>query len=340
MMVEMANWHAKEGNEVTVLTWDDRKRADHFEPDRLVNRIRLVFPPASSKLSVVFQSLKRIYRFRFYCQRTKPDVVISFVDVTNMLASISLIGTGINLIVSERTDPESNNIISPFWKLLRRLLYKLPFKIVAQTERAAKFLEVECGRHVDVIGNPIQLVETKDVPEEEFILNVGRMDFNKGQEILIRAFSLVLANNPTLNLIILGDGSIRGHLLSLIEELGLNDKVILPGKVNNVEDWMRKALCVAQSSRIEGFPNVLLEAMALGRPVISTDCPSGPAELIKDGINGILVPVDDVHALANAINTILSDNVYRQKLGSEARKVGDIYNINTIMLKWNNLIMS
>lgn len=145
------------------------------------------------------------------------------------------------------------------------------------------------------------------------ILGVGRLDAQKSFHVLISAFADVLKHTPA-KLVILGEGHERPRLERLTASLGIQDSVSLPGFVENPHPWMRQAAVFCLSSAYEGFGYVLVEAMACGCPVISTDCPSGPDEIIHPGENGMLVPVDNVVALADAIRRILVDDRLRNKL--------------------------
>jgi glycosyltransferase involved in cell wall biosynthesis len=141
-------------------------------------------------------------------------------------------------------------------------------------------------------------------------LAVGRFTEQKAFDVLIRAFALV-SKNHRVRLIILGEGEERPDLEALIREYALEEEISMPGFVTNPYSYMAHAAAFVLSSRWEGLPTVLVEAMALGVPIISTDCPSGPREILLDGKYGKLVPVDDPFALADAIATSLADNVLR-----------------------------
>ena len=139
---------------------------------------------------------------------------------------------------------------------------------------------------------------------------------------------------------IVGDGGERDNLLQLCDELLIRDRVQLVGRVRDVESWMARAGLIVQPSRYEGFPNVLLESMSTGAAVISTDCPSGPAEIIEDGINGKLVSVDSVDELASTMGDLMSRPSVRSKLGREATLVREHYRIDKIMAQWERCLFA
>ena len=157
------------------------------------------------------------------------------------------------------------------------------------------------------------------------VLGVGELSERKDFETLIRAVSLVRRSRPC-RLVILGRGKQRETLLALGARLGLADHMDLPGFVDNPYAYMRRAAVFANTSRLEGFANVVAEALAVGTPVVATDCHSGPREILEHGRNGKLVPVGDAEALALAILATLADPPLPERLRSAAAR----YSIDTI----------
>lgn len=148
----------------------------------------------------------------------------------------------------------------------------------------------------------------------------------------------MFAQHPDVKLVILGEGPERAALTRQAAELGIDGRVIMPGFIHNPHAIVRRASLFVLPSRFEGFPNALVEAMALARPVISYDCPSGPAYLIKDGVNGILLPVGEIARLTQQIDLLLRQPEKASALGREALKVRDYCNINRVMEKWTQLV--
>lgn len=171
------------------------------------------------------------------------------------------------------------------------------------------------------------------------IVASGRLDPQKNFSLLIEAFSMVLKEiNISVTLKIYGEGPQRNTLQSQINELRLGDKIILEGSVSDLHDRINGAALFVLSSNYEGFPNVLLEAMAMGLPVISTDFQSGIARELIGSENGIIVPVGDVRALKSAIVKILNNKIYRLKMRKNNPYVREQYNIDTIIKKWLKII--
>jgi glycosyltransferase involved in cell wall biosynthesis len=229
----------------------------------------------------------------------------------------------------------------PFgWRLLRRLVYGRAAAIVSQTAATADWIRKNWGKRAHVIPNALRELPRGSDRRETLILSVGRLVPQKGFDLLLHAFAAVRAKFPDWRVAILGEGPERASLLRLRDELGLTGHVEFPGHVQVIENWMARAGLVVQPSRFEGFPNVVLESMGMAAAVISADCPAGPAELIEDGVNGRLVPVEDVAALARVMAELMSDPALRARLGREALKVRERFRQESIMAQWEALLLS
>jgi glycosyltransferase involved in cell wall biosynthesis len=170
------------------------------------------------------------------------------------------------------------------------------------------------------------------------VVALGRLRHQKDFRRLIRAFAQVAAKHPDWKLKIFGDGPNRERLEQLIVELGLESNVELPGPVRNVGPELAAASMYALSSRREGFPMVLLEAMSKGLPVVSFDCPTGPREIVRSGENGLLVPHQDVDALAAAMIRMIEDEDLRRRCGAGALATAERYSIDVIGARWEQLL--
>jgi glycosyltransferase involved in cell wall biosynthesis len=170
------------------------------------------------------------------------------------------------------------------------------------------------------------------------VVALGRLRHQKDFRRLVRAFAQVAAKHPDWKLKIFGDGPNRERLEQLIVELGLEGNVELPGPVRNVGPELAAASMYALSSRREGFPMVLLEAMSKGLPVVSFDCPTGPREIVRSGENGLLVPHQDVDALAAAMIQMIEDEDLRRRCGAGALATAERYSIDVIGARWEELL--
>jgi glycosyltransferase involved in cell wall biosynthesis len=178
------------------------------------------------------------------------------------------------------------------------------------------------------------------VKKEELVLGVGRLSHEKRFDRLIRSFAAIALDYPLARLRIVGDGPLRKQLRSLADSTGFGPRIELPGAVLNISAEFNRAKLFALTSDFEGFPNALLEAMSLGLPVISLDCPSGPAEIVTSGINGILVPRDNENDLVLALRRILDDPKLAMRLGVKAKEVTQTYASESILGKWETFLWS
>lgn len=309
-------WSTYEGCEVHLAVLIDR--AHHYELSPAVTVHHLV--PNSEGRVGFGRKLALIGRLRRLVRRLSPDFCLSFMRRTNLLTLAALSGLGSRVIVSERTSP--NLLWGPGTRAATRALYPQAQGLIAQTERAARHFRAATGcRTVWVIPNPVAVRDAPSgqVERERLILNVGRLMPEKGQGLLLQAFQTL--NLPDWTLVILGEGPLRADLERQAAGLGIADRVLLPGAVPDVGPWLRRASIFAFPSLHEGFPNALAEAMISGLPVVSFDCETGPAELIRDGRNGILVRTGDVDALARHLTALAADPEARRALGDEASRI-------------------
>ena len=280
-----------------------------------------------------------------YFKKNKPAIFISFLSHANVISILSKIFSRekTKIIVSERTTftltPEitktlQNKILaSLFLKPLVKFTYPLADAIVCVSKGVAKDLSNFLGsdRKIKVIYNPIVSDELFSLAKEPvnhpwfiekkipIILAVGRLTKAKDYPTLLKAFALI-SQKKKCRLVILGEGEERKNLEQLISNLNISKNVALLGFQKNPYKYMQKSSVFVLSSKREGFPNVLVEAMACGLPVISTDCQSGPNEIINNGENGILVPVGNEKALAEAVLKVLNDSALQQKFSLEGKK--------------------
>jgi len=250
----------------------------------------------------------------------------------------ALWGLNIKHVVSERNSPAH---FSGKWitKVLSRWLMKQADGFVFQTKQARDFYGGKIAERSTIIHNPIcEISEDLFQPifdRKKVIVSVGRLNKQKNHAMLVKAFSEVLKEYPDYTLKIYGDGKERENLERLIAITGLSDKVFLLGTQSDIHKAIVDAAMFVMSSDFEGMPNALMEAMALGLPCISTDCPcGGPAELIKNGKNGLLVPVGDIVALSYAMNRILSDISYSAILGEKAKEIVESHSQDKICQHW------
>jgi glycosyltransferase involved in cell wall biosynthesis len=189
-----------------------------------------------------------------------------------------------------------------------------------------------------LVDQPPQLDPARWLADDDrLLLAVGRLSRQKGFDLLLEAWSTLAGQQPRWRLVILGEGPDRQALEAQIQALGLVQAVLLPGRAGNVSEWYRRADLFVLSSRFEGFPNVLAEAMASGLAVVSTDCPTGPAAIVRDGVDGLLVPVDQPAALRQALARLMHDDALRASMAQRACQLADRLAPEVVAGRWQQL---
>ncbi len=247
--------------------------------------------------------LDRLRHIRQVIQDVAPDVIITFLTKINVLALLATLDKRVPVIVSERNNPRAQTA-HPIWRHAQNLLARRAHTVVMQTQRASEDLPRAVQRKAKVIANPCALPpgarENLGTGSTNLVA-VGRLDRQKGFDLLLTAMPRILRGNPDVRLTIFGEGPERATLEKSRDDLGLSDVVFLPGHSPLPGAWMEGADILVFPSRYEGFPNVLAEATVTGLPVVSFDCPYGPRELIRPEENGLLVPLENVEGLAQAV---------------------------------------
>lgn len=341
VIVDLAAFMVAQGLRVTLMTLEGA-RYDHYCLPEGVRRVRMDIMWESKGLwNKCTSAIKRIRMMRQTVCGVAPDVVVSFIDTTNVRMLLALMGTKIPVIVSERTDPRHHSV-GYAWNLLRRLLYPFAAQVVVQTDGVAGWARSWLpGKQLAVIPNAVRSVNLgatdkrpDSMPPQRVVLGMGRLSNEKGFDRLISAFERSGLANCGWVLVILGEGPARGQLEKLISDAGLTSCVMLPGMQRTPEEWLCHADIFVLSSRYEGFPNVLLEAMQCGVASVSFDCECGPAEIIHHDRDGLLVPPDDVGALSAALRRLAGDDSLRTRLGQDARAVALRFSRDAIYKEW------
>jgi glycosyltransferase involved in cell wall biosynthesis len=223
-------------------------------------------------------------------------------------------------------------------------MFRFADGVILQTEQSKKFFPRSVRKKSVIMSNPLnpEFLNRKYTGDrEDVIVTVGRLDENKNQSMLIHAFSRIASEFPNMKLVIYGEGEYRTRLEELVCEKNLTDRVSLPGNISDVPGHICNARIFALTSNTEGMPNTIMEAMALGLPVVSTDCPcGGPAELIDDGSNGLLVPVGDAYSLADAFRLILTDSAFEERLRENASKITSRLAPDKVNKEWRDYLNS
>ena len=290
-------------------------------------------------LKLNYSILKRVSEIT---KREGINLLIGFITQANIKAVLAARLNKIPCLISERNDPLKNDI-PKFWMLLRKFIYPKANCLIVQTEKVKQVYESMIKtKEMVVLPNPIsselsQLRAPYTANREKIILSVGTFNNDKRQEKIINAFNEIKSDD--WQLLLLGDGPNESKLRDLIEELNLSHKVQLISKVKNVQDYYNKASVYAFASKAEGFPNVLLEAMHFGLPSISTDCNYGPSELIIDGENGFLVPVNDQDMFVKKLRELVNNDNIKKSFSVKSKESTVNYLDTYVTNSWKTLIL-
>jgi GalNAc-alpha-(1->4)-GalNAc-alpha-(1->3)-diNAcBac-PP-undecaprenol alpha-1,4-N-acetyl-D-galactosaminyltransferase len=337
---DMASYWAAKDWTVILATWSGPEIGDFFPLDVRVRRVHLNVDTSNwTILSRVGVNLQRVQKLRTLLSATCPDAMLSFLTESNLLTIFAGWGLETRVVVSERVQPALQPSVPRIWRLLRRFFYMKAGAVVAQTQDAAIWLQKHCRTKIDVIPNALRTLPETCGERRCYVLAIGRLTHQKGFDLLLRAFARIARDFEGWSVAIIGEGEERETLVKLRRELLLDNRVEFVGQTSEVVGWILQAGLVVQPSRFEGFPNVVLESMGLGAAVISADCPSGPSDLIEDGINGRLVPVEDVEALAAAMAELIADPGERERLGRAAYFVRERYRQDVVMGLWDACLL-
>ena len=283
----------------------------------------------------------RVHKLRGIWKRIKPDIIVSFIRKNNVMAIASSRFLHIPVVVSVRSDP-ARELKGRGMKLLSFFLFRFADGIVLQTSQAKAFFPDYLKKKAVILPNSINpsfLNAQGAVEKKKEIAAVGRIDKNKNQKMLLEAFADIAADYPDWCVRLYGDGEEAQSLKEYVDEKGLEKQIFFMGQISNVAEKVKEASVFVLPSRCEGMPNALIEAMTLGTAVVSTDCPcGGPADLIENGKNGILIPVDDQDALKDALIRLIEDEDYRREMGQNASVIRNRLHPDIVNKQWEDYL--
>lgn len=275
---------------------------------------------------------------RKFCYRKKCDILIGIDIYANRCVCLANVFFKPVTVISERNDPVHNQLS---WKsrLFIKLLYWKADLFVFQTQDAKAFYAKSIQAHSKVIHNPvIRGLPERTGPLKKEIVTVGRLEEQKDHMTLIKGFSKVVQKYPEYSLKIYGSGSCEKELKRFVSKLKLEEHVFFEGFSNCVHEEIKSSELFVMTSQYEGMPNALMEAMAMGFPVISTDCPcGGPRELICNGENGILIPVGNEFVLAEKILFLIENKRIAMQMGQNAKEIRETHSVFQIAEQWKDL---
>ena len=322
--------------EISFISLFEERDIPFFSINPAIQRFRL-YPTATHGIQHYFDTCKRL---RNIVAMQHIDVLVDIDCILDMY-SLPLRKTGVKVVSWEHFNYLQNPGV-PYRKLTRRWAARSADAIVTLTETDKKLyqsnLKLKCP--IVAIPNPM---ETPDSPvsydaNSHLILSSGRLTYQKGFDLLVEVASKGLPDHPDWTWMVLGEGEDRPMLEQKIRDAHLNGRLVLKGRVDDVDSYYRRSAMFVMTSRFEGLPMVLLEAKAHRLPLVSFDCLTGPAEIIEDWVNGTLVPPEDVDSMAAAVNELIENRTRRVEYSAMSGSNANRYDINTIITQWKSLL--
>jgi len=333
----LANEWVQRGHDVVLITLTSTGN-DFFPLDRKIRRagLDLALNPRGGRWLTV--NAARVNRLRSAIASAHPDVVVSFLDAANLLTVVATRRLDVRVVVSVRANPTTQDLKLSH-RVLRRTLYPRASAVVMQTQEAAGWaLRFVPAEKVFVIPNPATPPPHAPPAErEQNVAALGRLLYEKGFDLLIDAFARCSARHPDWSLTIAGDGPELPALVEQATALGVRDRIRFPGVIAEPHLLFSRSSLFVLPSRQEGFPMALLEAMGSSLPVIAADCRFGPRTIVRNGVDGILVPAEDSAALAAAMAKLMDAPAERQRLARQAAAVLERFGLSSVADRWEEL---
>jgi glycosyltransferase involved in cell wall biosynthesis len=349
--VTLANYWAAQGREVIIVTITGESR-DFYPLHPAVRRTALGLDGASrGSLEAIANNWHRMRALHAVLGNEQPNVAVALMPTANILLALAATGSSIATIGSERTYPPRMPL-GGLWERARRYTYGRLTGLVAQTALSAQWLAENTTTKRDqiaVIPNPVALPLPVSEPRldlaqckremdcSHILLAIGRLGSEKGFDRLIDAFAQLAGQQPEWGLVILGEGGQRAALEAQCWETGLEARIRLPGAAGNVGECYEAADLYVMTSLFEGFPNTLLEALAHGLPAVAVDCETGPREILRHEVDGLLVPQDDSAALVGALEQLMADESLRSRFGERAVEARQRFAVERVAAMWEEV---
>lgn len=336
VMTNLANQFAWDGYEIVFITSYACEK--EYELSKKVKRYNLSQGPHQS--SRISRNIERIWKLRKICKEEQPEVLISFMAEPNIRAILATLGLKTKVIISVRNEPE-REYAGRIHRFIGKRLLPLADGCVFQTEEAKCWFPQKLQKKSTIIANAVkqEFYVKERRPKKHLIVSCGRLEKQKNYPLLLDAFRDVVHKFPDARLRIYGSGAMKEILEKIIDDYNLRESVELKGQTEDVPSALACADVFVMSSDYEGMPNALMEALAMGIPCVATDCPcGGPKALIKNQVNGFLVPIRDKDCLANVIVNLLDDESEKNEIGQVAKQEAQKYRSNVIFYEWQKYI--
>ena len=340
-------WHTA-GADIIIATLQSEEHDVYPVPEG-IRRVSLnISGKSKSILSILSNSVTPLIAIRRLIRRERPNIAIGSITIAAIGLALARTGDEISIGYEHLYSPRDfSGWTRWIWNFMRRYSYARLDAAVVLTPQSVTWLRENTNvRRVVAIPNSIKLplpdneprIKPKDIVPagKKLLLASGRLHRQKRFDRLLDAFAQISSHHPDWCLVILGEGDLREKLEAQVDQLGLAQRVHLPGFAGNVVDWYQAADAFALTSEYEGFPMVLLEAMSSECPTLSVDCETGPRDIIRNGENGLLVPQDDIDALVDGLDRMLSDDALRIRLASKAVGVLETYSPTHVDALWQD----
>lgn len=339
VMANLAN-HFCESEHETILV-NDRPYDEECPGYAINGSVKRYYLDTGSR-NMLRRTAIRLKKLRKIIKSERPDVVLSFMAGPNTRMLMSTIGLPAKKVVSVRNDPYKE-YGSGIKRIFANSLFKLADGVVFQTDEAAEYFSEGIQAKSKVIFNPVNMkfYEKQWHPGGHNIVVVGRLQSQKNPLLVLRAFAKIANSLSGITLDYVGEGKLKAELQDSAVKFGVSDRVHFLGKREDIDSILEQACIYVLCSDFEGMPNALMEAMTVGIPVISTNCPcGGPRALIKERIQGILVPCGDVDALASEMERLINDKSYQVDMSVAERKRSEDFRPDRILAEWDSFLFT
>lgn len=341
VIVNLAENLVQKGYPVTIVTTG--KGEQEYAISDKVNRVYSDITGEEISSSRIRNFVARFRKLRNIWRQEKAGIIVAFIGKNNFMALLTAWGLRIPVITSVRGEP-TEEYYNGILRFLSKTLMGFSEGLILQTPDAREYFPKWIQKKSIILQNPLNpdfIDEYYTGERNKEIVSVGRLDSNKNQKLIIDAFCRIAEEFPEVNLILYGEGEDREMLKSYANGTKYAGQIFLPGAIQDVKQRIQKSEIFVLSSNTEGMPNCLLEAMALGVPSISTDCPCGGPRMLMEGKeNGILVPVGEAEPMADAMKRLLTDEKLWEKYSKNAYKLTQELHPDKVNGEWENYLLS